>query len=859
MKKFTLLFAFICVLTFSFAALAQSPHLLDFESAINGAGWTWNMAGNGSGPAVEFVANPVSGGINTSATVAKFTASQSGESWALCWTDGNGKFTFDATNSTVKIMVYKSIISDFGFKVEGSTGTVTELKVANTLVDQWEELTFDFSSLQGQSYSRLTIIPDFAARSQDNIVYFDNIQAPNGVLLVDVTLQFNASTVLDTLGVNGFVEVRGALNNWSTGAVLPGGKTINWDTSSDLDMVNAGGDYWTVTFEMDQEDTLRYKFWTGHNSTTGTQPGGGWEGPFDNTIADTRILITGMNDTLVPVQFYNPDLGLGPQPQYKKPYEIKADSIAVYFRVNMAGEMEAGQFDPDTEGPIGVRGDPTNSAGIIDWGSTKVLLTREASSVYNGSFWSGVAYFPKSGVTVGVTQLFKWYAEGTANLSWEAGDNRTFKYPVAGDTTVQWTWFSNKKPTGVVPIESIVTWRVSTEALEAIGMFDRGVGDKIEVRGPRGQWAADEVQLFYNPLLEEWTSANEAFKLPPGTEIFFKYYVRWDASRGDSNSPNYLPNVLLDSYGWEEPAITGGGNRTHVYEDAAEQTVVGDFGFDRQFFNSVPGNGVIDHDVTVSWSVDMTNATVSDSNHLGDLFRPGVDSVKVQWDGELTAVTQGQPMWDAAARFLTLEDPNGDMIYTGSYTIKVSEKFPNIWYQLGYKVVYKTASGSWVTPGSGIKLGRRFMQYIHPTKIVAGDPWPVPTWPTTYDLPQVRWREDDLFVEIPPPDLTTPDAIDAKDGKLSITYSLGQNYPNPFNPTTTINYSLANGGNVSIKVYSITGQLVATLINAFQPQGNHFVKWNGKNLTGQNVSSGVYFVEMISGDFSKVNKMMLMR
>ncbi len=678
---------------------------------------------------------------------------------------------------------------------------------------------------------------------------------------IKVTLVFNSSTVLDTLGTNGFVEVRGALNNWTTGPVLPGGKNIGWDKSSDLDMVNIGGDYWSVTFDMYPDDTLRYKFWTGHNADVGTSPNGGWEGPFNNTIADTRILITAAKDTIVPVQYYNPDIGLGPQPQYKMPFATKPDSVAIYFRVNMGGEMEEGRFNPTVNGPIGLRGNPSTSAGVLDWGSTKVLLKWEEKSVYNGSFWSGVAYFPKSAVTAGVNQEFKFYAENTNAFTWEEGGNHRFTYPVGlKDTTIHWTWFSDKKIKGVQPIESIITWRVSTEALEALGLFNRGLGDRIIVRGPRG-WNFDQaIELFYQPLLQEWTSANEVFKLPPGTEIFYKYYIAWDSSRVDPASPNYIPNITLDN-GWEEPAITGGGNRTHVFQNAAEQTAVGDFGFERQFFNSVPANGVFNKDLTVTWNVDMRNATNPDSNaaNASNLFRPGTDSVFVQWDGELLAVTQGQNMW--GGRFLELKDPDGDMIYSGSYTIKVSPKFPNGWYQLGYKIAYSTKEAGIyvVNTGGGVERGRRYMQYIHPDKIMAGTPWPVPVWPDSYNLPVVSWRDTKLFVEYPPPDLTKPMAVTDKGAGLPLEFALEQNYPNPFNPSTTINYSLAKNARVSIKVYNVNGQVVATLVDANQAQGRYSVKWTGQDASGSDVSSGIYFVKMVAGNFSQLHKMMLIR
>ncbi len=170
------------MMLFALSVFAQSTHTVNFETPGVGADWVWTVSENADNPPLEFVTNPVIGGINTSTTVAKFTARLAGNPWALCFTSGDGAFTFDATNSIVKIMVFKTVISDVGFKVEG-IGPATQLIVANTLINQWEELTFDFGSVIGQTYSTLVIIPDFdfTPRSQENIIYFDNIQVPDGV------------------------------------------------------------------------------------------------------------------------------------------------------------------------------------------------------------------------------------------------------------------------------------------------------------------------------------------------------------------------------------------------------------------------------------------------------------------------------------------------------------------------------------------------------------------------------------------------------------------------------------------------------------------------------------------------------
>jgi hypothetical protein len=182
MKK---LFTIGLMMLFASSAFSQATHTIDFEPAGVGADWAWTVSENGTNPDLEFVANPDASGINTSATVAKLTATAAGQAWALCFTSGDGEFTFDNTNSTVKIMVHKPVLSDVGFKVEGM-GQNTELKVPNTVTGQWEELTFDFSALEGQSFNKLVIIPDFAARTTDNIIYFDNIQVPDGVEVAPV-------------------------------------------------------------------------------------------------------------------------------------------------------------------------------------------------------------------------------------------------------------------------------------------------------------------------------------------------------------------------------------------------------------------------------------------------------------------------------------------------------------------------------------------------------------------------------------------------------------------------------------------------------------------------------------------------
>ncbi|MDG1427957.1 MAG: T9SS type A sorting domain-containing protein [Crocinitomicaceae bacterium] len=184
---------------YSFSGMAQNVPI-DFEAGGNGAGWTWTVVENNTNPPLQIVTNPSTSGINTSSTVAEFTALQSGQPWALTESLNNmdlGSYVLDATNSTITIMVYKSIISDVGIKLVTPTlAAQPEIKVPNTLINQWEEITFDFSGYIGQgayateNVSQIVVFPDFdlGGRTQDNVCYFDNINfGPQGAA-VDLTI-----------------------------------------------------------------------------------------------------------------------------------------------------------------------------------------------------------------------------------------------------------------------------------------------------------------------------------------------------------------------------------------------------------------------------------------------------------------------------------------------------------------------------------------------------------------------------------------------------------------------------------------------------------------------------------------------
>jgi hypothetical protein len=219
----------ILILLITLVGFSQNAPI-DFEDGGQGANWGWNVFENADNPPLEFVANPDPSGINQSAMVAKFTARDTNAGAApyagLESQHGGNIGTFDLTseNALVSIMVYKTKISDVGIKfATPSGGAQQEIKVANTLINQWELITIDFSGYIGlgetTGLDQIIVFPDFINRTADDIIYFDNITfgetVPNTIAL-PITLEggqapafsdFNGSSTLvienpDTSGLN---------------------------------------------------------------------------------------------------------------------------------------------------------------------------------------------------------------------------------------------------------------------------------------------------------------------------------------------------------------------------------------------------------------------------------------------------------------------------------------------------------------------------------------------------------------------------------------------------------------------------------------------------------------------------------
>ena len=89
-------------------------------------------------------------------------------------------------------------------------------------------------------------------------------------------------------------------------------------------------------------------------------------------------------------------------------------------------------------------------------------------------------------------------------------------------------------------------------------------------------------------------------------------------------------------------------------------------------------------------------------------------------------------------------------------------------------------------------------------------------------------------------------------------FSLEQNYPNPFNPSTSIHYSIRSGQFVTLKVYDVLGKEVATLVDEYRDAGSYEVEFKS-SVSSLQLASGIYYYQLIAGDFSQSKKMILMK
>ena len=127
------------------------------------------------------------------------------------------------------------------------------------------------------------------------------------------------------------------------------------------------------------------------------------------------------------------------------------------------------------------------------------------------------------------------------------------------------------------------------------------------------------------------------------------------------------------------------------------------------------------------------------------------------------------------------------------------------------------------------------------------------SFPASFTFPTDVWTKNAPL----PGDNSAPFTTDVNQEPLfsvPATFELLQNYPNPFNPSTRIKYAISEQTRVTLKVFNVIGQQVATLVDEVQSAGNYVAKFDAVGL-----STGVYFYKLDAGSFTSVKKMVLVK
>lgn len=95
--------------------------------------------------------------------------------------------------------------------------------------------------------------------------------------------------------------------------------------------------------------------------------------------------------------------------------------------------------------------------------------------------------------------------------------------------------------------------------------------------------------------------------------------------------------------------------------------------------------------------------------------------------------------------------------------------------------------------------------------------------------------------------------------ELPVSYALDQNYPNPFNPQTTLQYQISEAQDVSLVIYNIQGQEVVTLDAGYKLAGRYSLDWDARDQRGESVSTGVYFCQLQTTEFSQAIKLIYLK
>jgi len=617
------------------------------------------------------------------------------------------------------------------------------------------------------------------------------------LLITGVFLQ--AQTVDVTFQVDMSVKIATGYFNPATEVVTCPGGFNNWlnEPPANTEKVMSDPDndsVYTITITMDANTNYEYKF----------NIGLGWDGKDENQ--GNRSVQVGASNMTVDPSFFN---------DYEPYTGIQSP---VTFNVDMQLPAQ-GDFDPSAD-HVFVAGNFTN------WQNDAVeMFDPDNDSIFT-------ATIDVDSLVSGDLAIYKFvWSETTApNGNWESpqegddiiagGDNRIYGVH-DGSNDVSRNW-NNVNP-NVTLADGNIFFEVDMSVATELGVFNPNT-DSVQIRGSFNGWNAsnpEKALMNQNPANpDDWF-----IDIPFVQEILnstqqYKFFIN-DADSNYSNT------------GWEVPIGNTAGsdrNRPIIFEGDPAQIAP------YSYFENIHTDWVIPAGTTViiNFSVDMTNAANPDSQATP--FVAGTDSVFWIPRQPLYYAVNGYAWPGGYPRVLELTDPNSDMIYTGQMTINGP-----MFNGFLYNYAYSSGTSLILEEGSQGDVRVRFVGQNGGARVF-DSPW---------DMPLDIWSNSVKPEEDKPQGWVSVKEIPGNPQ----TYLLEQNFPNPFNPSTLIRFSVPEQGLVTLKVYNLIGEEVATLVNGELTSGTYEVDFRGTEY-----SSGIYFYTLTADNtYIATKKMILLK
>ncbi len=645
-----------------------------------------------------------------------------------------------------------------------------------------------------------------------------------------------------TFNVNMSVQaIMGTFNPATDTVVVRGGTApLAWDGYDNLLTDPEGDSIYTITLDFGTETgTVEYKYVM--------KPAGGsdvWE-----SVPNRTFELTGSPLVLDTVYFSD---------QAGVPVEG-----TVIFQVDMRVQEAVGNFTPGVD-HITLRGSPPP----LDWAETPDLEMEPWDTMYTKSITFNMPRHSTIEYKYNLVPAADWGNDNVYDGTWESGDNRVVDYDPdeSGYQIVPLRYFNDIGPEDIILQEVIAIFKVDLRYVfyaiaeqgywYAEGALDTVYSvDSMYIAGGTSplQWVWDqpayppELQMKDDGAYPDEIAGDSIYTVfitfPVGTSkrIEHKYGVNGlDTELGfaqnhfitmsDAEAIFHVPLELFGSLIW---AIAANDDENGVSLQDGEVvvgkgvvTVANEFGGPSYIQDFAAGIAV--YDATFTGSVSVGNevkfsGTVSNYRGLTELTDIA----------SLDVLNESVPYDTLLITCADLADTVGEQ-YEGRLVkienVTTTDAFPDAGQNANITITDATGSCTMrIDKDTDIDGTTAPTESFDVVGVVTQYDSDSPYWSGYQIMPRTL---GDILV-----------GIEEEEGSPKV-YALSQNYPNPFSSGTIIKYQLAKSGKVSIGIYNLLGERIATLVDEPQKAGYYNAYWNGKDSKGNKIASGIYFCRM---------------